>query len=1094
MPYRIIKTGLTLFLSVLFTANVVMPYDVLAHSTLRPRATSSYGPTLFEHISSSGTLGKASSGGENILYGNARSNRTASGHAAFVRQDGASAMLTFPVWAEDLARERSRFQETMGELRTSLQLTHERGVDDTTESSSVYAEAGRILEKHIKQIVHYIDAATKNLPQNTDNPVLDQNPVTIFMDLLNHDLNTYQELKEDLSHKATLLLHKLMQSGPAAGGNLVTYEDPDNPDDTEKQKLKMLACDEHKRFVAILNRETASLQSQEAAQDRTIDVALKKISAMFSLNRQTHIPQLKLLVEASVALYVAGDGAESTRVAGQAQDALFHALDNMQNASQHEFASMPTTQAQNIAWSDSERLLKSFEEGLSVAQSALADAWGEFKNVIAPALNAYTKTGLDARMKRINDNMATIHDAAVGMNNAINAKAAMAPFLLALTDPSISFTALDLEQANVPAHVMLLKGDQYLTCKNMIAEPIGADAAPGQIHFRESLNDMVRAIEHLSHLVQADTLRTHKLQTSKRPLVVCLPALIDPSQFSSLAKIYNIVAVVTTQGTLTEHLPLVAGGLGIPYARITSDNVDLRSMVSDGQKLIVNASTQQGQSEIILHPNAEDVHKAQIEKYRQQLLDAYYRTHANDPVRTSWYFDTTHPVTLSVSVLANAASNEEVKHAGEANADGIGLFRSEFLDSFESTGSEAHVERLKSASDAASPPYRTLLFYDMRVERLEALSEADFNPGNPVLWRLPDLKWGEKGTAFLRLLPEEQRGENFEDNKSLIRADRLMLEMEALLDALLVMRSQNSTIRLQPMFPEVNHPDQLRWFFDTIMPAAVANYKSQLAHELKRDSLSGTEQDRIINEVVADMRFAVMAERLGIDDNIMDILNQFPVSVVSVGTNDFTEDLLRDFFKPYGLPVSRHDEHFEARFFILEPMVLRKIIVLADKISEYNKCNPSKRVRLGVCGDLATRPEFALFTLWLAGKYQNTVDIYLSVPPGHVLQQKDFVRLVDPAKDFYVDGDTNLGSIFEPLLSTDHTHDLAIEQLAVNRVQAILRRGEQRLDYITEVVGPLMIYRSEFEESNMMDTGNPPSASAIQRAPQKIAGAVASSA
>jgi len=1088
-----------IILAFFFICNITLPAGEAAYTNLRPLATARHDTVVSARMASIGLLHKASSSGERILYGNARVNRAVTGYAVFAWHDGNTTMLTFPVWGEDLVHEQTRFQEMISELRTNLKSVREQDVTVKRDQNTqfLYNEAKRILDKHVSQITRYMDTASTATLPDSDQPVLDKNPEILFMDLLEHDLATYKELKQDMAYKATMLLQQILSAGSASGDALVEYGDPHNPTEQELAALSERAAHEYKRFVRIMNHETANIQTQIDAQDQTIEVSLRKIIAALDINTSKHIPQLKQLINAVVALYAAADGVEKAQQAQQAQIVLAQVLQDLQKLSEHPLLKLTPAQAVNMPEGKSKAMVGDFADQISAAQAMFASAWDQFLAITAPALSGYTEPALLGIIKRIQSNMHMAHDAAGGIDNAVKAKVTMGAFQMILMDHDHAFTENDLKEANVPAHSMILKGANYVFIKNKLS---GENSDPAMAHILDSFRDAAGAIEHISRLLKEDSAKERKSQVSSRPLILCLPTMIDPSIFNKFAKTHNIVAVVTTAGTTTEHLPLVATGLGIPYVRVTSANANLRELITDGQKLIVHASAQQGKSRVILRPSIEDTQKAEIDKRRQDMIAAYQRQHATGPVRTGFYFESAYPSSLSVNVLANGASTSEIYDARSIAAGGIGLFRSEFLPSIDSNANTQYVHEFHSLEQPGMPAHditdrlhRALLFYDMRAEMLEILQAAD--PDKPFLFRLWDFKKQEKGAGFLNLLPEDQQGENFEDNQSPVRQDILTLQIESLIDALFILRARGITLQVTPMFPEVNHPDQIRWFFHKVLPTAVEYYKIRLGHEMKIDSLNATEHGRTIDAIVADMRFAVMAERLGIDGNILDILEEFPINAVSVGTNDFTEDLLADFFKGYGVPVSRRDPHFEERFFMLEPLVLRKIIVLAENIVEHNKRHPDRKVRLGICGDMATRPEFTLFVLWLKGRYGDALDLYISVSAGQVLGQKDFIRLVDPAVDLYIDGNPALGGIFDTLLLENHTHDLAVESLAVNRVQAVLKRGENRTDYIDAVLDPLAVYTEHVLSAAPQTTPDKtPFAGALAIMPRPLSKAIASSA
>lgn len=154
-----------------------------------------------------------------------------------------------------------------------------------------------------------------------------------------------------------------------------------------------------------------------------------------------------------------------------------------------------------------------------------------------------------------------------------------------------------------------------------------------------------------SRLVKKLTGREDKIDITE-PSVVFAKEL-TPELVSTIDR-SNIVAFISMKGTKTSHVSILCGNYGIPYLF----GVDYENEgVDEGTEVAVDAVN------AILYLNPDDNTKRTIDdcillRQNQNLLDA----------------DTGH-----IGIYANIGSAAEAQKAMEAGADGIGLFRTEFL-------------------------------------------------------------------------------------------------------------------------------------------------------------------------------------------------------------------------------------------------------------------------------------------------------------------------------------------------------------------------------------------------------------------------------
>ncbi len=127
---------------------------------------------------------------------------------------------------------------------------------------------------------------------------------------------------------------------------------------------------------------------------------------------------------------------------------------------------------------------------------------------------------------------------------------------------------------------------------------------------------------------------------------------------------HGLVAIVATQGSVYSHSAILARGLRIPMVIGCGTALDA---IRDGDTVLVDAES----GRVTIAPDAFDLRRlrehqragARVERRRTQLKAQETRT--RDGAR--------------VALFANAEQPEQIAAARRAGADGVGLFRTEFL-------------------------------------------------------------------------------------------------------------------------------------------------------------------------------------------------------------------------------------------------------------------------------------------------------------------------------------------------------------------------------------------------------------------------------
>lgn len=177
----------------------------------------------------------------------------------------------------------------------------------------------------------------------------------------------------------------------------------------------------------------------------------------------------------------------------------------------------------------------------------------------------------------------------------------------------------------------------------------------------------------------------------------------------------HIAGILCADGSRTSHSAILARSMGIPAI---VGCAKLMERVKDGEPLLIDGSS----GEAVLWPEEETIavfsDKRNILSARKQALEAYRTREACTKDGTV------------VKVEANVASAAEVEHAIACGADGIGLFRSEFL----------YMDRAELPSE------------EEQFAIYRAALEAAQN--RPVTIRTLDIG-GDKSAAVLQIPPEE---------------------------------------------------------------------------------------------------------------------------------------------------------------------------------------------------------------------------------------------------------------------------------------------------------------------------------------------------
>ena len=324
---------------------------------------------------------------------------------------------------------------------------------------------------------------------------------------------------------------------------------------------------------------------------------------------------------------------------------------------------------------------------------------------------------------------------------------------------------------------------------------------------------------------------------------------LTPSMTVGLQK-ENVSAIITEVGGKTSHSAILARALEIPAVLGIPDALQ---QLTDGQTAIVDGATGQ----VLTEPDAETLYhytKLQEEQLRQKAMLSIYR---DKP--------TVDASGRSYQLYANIGSVMEAQAALENGAEGIGLFRTEFL-----------------FMDRPSMPDEE--------EQLQAYSSVSrLMKGREVIIRTLDVG-GDKEIPYLKMGSEQNPFLGW-------RAIRYCLSEQPLfktqLRALLRAGAQERNIKI--MLPLVTGVQEIR---------AARSLLEECKQELSRE---GLEYDpKIALGVMIETPAAALTADLMAKE----------ADFFSIGTNDLTQ---------YTIAVDRGNAKVEQLYTTLHPAVLRSI-------------------------------------------------------------------------------------------------------------------------------------------------------------------------
>lgn len=361
---------------------------------------------------------------------------------------------------------------------------------------------------------------------------------------------------------------------------------------------------------------------------------------------------------------------------------------------------------------------------------------------------------------------------------------------------------------------------------------------------------------------------------------------MNPSNTIVLSK-RKIAGIALTEGGISSHVAILARNYGIPAVFALNK---INKQTQTGEKIIVDGTN----AEIIIEPDDENltIYEAKIieeEKHRKALT--LFRT------KKAQTKDGT-----PFAMLANIGTPDEAKLAIKEGADGIGLFRTEFL--FMSEGRQAPGATARSISEQEQfEAYKSVL----EIMGDKPVTIRTLDAGGDKLIKSIDIPHTEEKNPLMGL-----------------RAIRLSLNYPQMFKTQLRALYRASVYgNLKIMLPLITSQDQVK------RARALAK---EVCEELESENIPFN-KDTPIGIMVETAAAAITADCLAKESDFF-----------SIGTNDLTQ---------YTIGIDRENSSVANLYNEFHLAVLRLIQNTID-------CAKRANIPISVCGEMASRTDSAM--------------------------------------------------------------------------------------------------------------------------------------
>lgn len=181
-------------------------------------------------------------------------------------------------------------------------------------------------------------------------------------------------------------------------------------------------------------------------------------------------------------------------------------------------------------------------------------------------------------------------------------------------------------------------------------------------YLRSRKEDIDQVINRVVSALQRQT-SVEERKLAARVGEILVADTIAPADMAHLAG-HGLLGVIASSGSAYSHSAILARSLDLPMLVGTRDAL---SSIHDDDLILLDAE----RGETVVHPTAQDLARYRAWQRESALEGRRLATLANAPTRTR--------DGVSIRLLANAESTVDVAMARTRGADGVGLYRTEFL-------------------------------------------------------------------------------------------------------------------------------------------------------------------------------------------------------------------------------------------------------------------------------------------------------------------------------------------------------------------------------------------------------------------------------
>ncbi len=228
----------------------------------------------------------------------------------------------------------------------------------------------------------------------------------------------------------------------------------------------------------------------------------------------------------------------------------------------------------------------------------------------------------------------------------------------------LDYQLLFLEDESFFDDIKRYINDQHVNCEYALHECVNSFIRDFEAIENDYLKERTSDIYDMEKRVQM-VLAQRPLQDISCMAGECIIATDEmlPSQVMSMDR-NNIKGILMEYGGKTSHSVIIARSLGIPCIVGLKD---IKKLVANGEKVIIDGST----GEVNINPNENDISDYQQYQTKNNLKNIELKKFIDKDTRTQ--------DGVTMKILANISSENDINLMLENGGEGIGLFRTEFI-------------------------------------------------------------------------------------------------------------------------------------------------------------------------------------------------------------------------------------------------------------------------------------------------------------------------------------------------------------------------------------------------------------------------------